>query len=114
ALRGRPFARAGAIRPMMWVDDQTRDAFGARRDGSVRDELVVRVFASTDATTFRLREDDGTNVDSYDGRARPHYRVRTTELRQQLAGDQLRIAIGAADGDYAGAPGQRNIEVRAA
>jgi alpha-glucosidase len=113
-LRLPTFARAGAILPMMWVDDQTRDAFGGRRDGSTRDELVVKVFASVAATSFRLREDDGTNVDFYDGNGRPHYRVRTTDLAQQLAGNTLTISIAASQGDYAGAPSQRNNELRIA
>ena len=111
-LRLPAFARAGAILPMMWVDDETRDAFGARRDGTRRDELVVKVFAAPAATTFRLHEDDGTNVDFYDGNGRPSYRVRTTELRQQLAGNELAVTIGASTGDYAGAPASRNNEVR--
>jgi alpha-glucosidase (family GH31 glycosyl hydrolase) len=111
-LRLPTFARAGAILPMMWVDDQTRDAFGNRRDGTTRSELVVRIFASTDATSFRLREDDGTNVDFYDQNGRPSYRVRTTELRQQLAGNQLAVTIGASAGDYVGAPSARNNELR--
>jgi alpha-glucosidase (family GH31 glycosyl hydrolase) len=113
-LRLPTFARAGSILPMMWVDDQTRDAFGGRRDGSVRDELVVKVFASAEASTFRLREDDGTNVDFYDGNGRPHYRVRTTQLAQQLAGNALTLTIDASAGDYPGAPAQRNNELRIA
>ncbi len=111
-LRLPTFARAGAILPMMWVDDQTRDAFGNRRDGTVRDELVVKVFASPDATTFRLREDDGTDVDFYDGNGRPHYRIRTTDLAQQLAGTTLTFTVGASQGDYGGAPAVRNTELR--
>lgn len=111
-LRLPAFARAGAILPMLWVDDQTRDAFGNRRDGTRRDELVVKVFTSAAATSFLLREDDGTNVDFYDGNGRPSYRVRTTELRQQLTGNRLAITIGASAGDYANAPAARNNELR--
>lgn len=39
------FARAGAIIPMMHVDEKTMNVMGKRTDGSVRDELIVRVFA---------------------------------------------------------------------
>jgi alpha-glucosidase (family GH31 glycosyl hydrolase) len=111
-LRLPTFARAGAILPMMFVDGQTRDAFGGRRDGTVHDELVVKVFAAAEATSFTLREDDGANVESYDGAGRPHYRVRTTAISQQLAGTALTVTLGASAGDYPGGPAQRNTELR--
>ena len=39
------FARAGAILPMMYVDAETKDAFGHRKDDTVRDEFMVKVYA---------------------------------------------------------------------
>ena len=56
------YARAGAILPMMYVDEQTKDAFGNRLDGTRRDELVVKVFADSAPTEFLLYEDDGETV----------------------------------------------------
>lgn len=44
------FARAGAIIPMMHVDDKTMNVMGQRTDGSRRDELIVRVFAGKNET----------------------------------------------------------------
>jgi len=38
------FARAGAIIPMMHVDEKTMNVMGKRTDGSRRDELIFRVY----------------------------------------------------------------------
>ena len=54
------FARAGAIIPMMYVDADTLDSAGHRRDGSRFEDLILRVFDdSWRASSFTVFEDDG-------------------------------------------------------
>ncbi|MBP8055303.1 MAG: DUF5110 domain-containing protein [Chloroflexi bacterium] len=96
------FLRAGAIVPLMAVDEQTMNLYGLRRDGSVRDELIVRVVPSTEATTFTLYEDDGYTMAYQRGV------YRTTLLSQQWVDDEVRVTIAAAANDYPSAVSQRN------
>jgi alpha-glucosidase len=84
----------------MHVDAQTMELGGLRQDGSQRDELIVRVF-SGEAGAFTLYEDDGVSLAYQDGE------VRTTLLSQQPLPNGLQVTIGAAQGSYAGAPGER-------
>ncbi|WP_152974016.1 glycoside hydrolase family 31 protein [Levilinea saccharolytica] len=94
------YARAGAVVPMMFVDEQTLDAFGRRKDGSVRDELIVRAYAGEGS--FELFEDDGQTTAYQRGE------VRRTLLSQGWTEDGgLRVVIGAAIGAYAGMTAQR-------
>lgn len=59
------FARAGAIIPMMYVDADTLDSAGNRRDGSRFEDLILRVFDDEQApNTFTVYEDDGTTRNS--------------------------------------------------
>ncbi|UXI02967.1 TIM-barrel domain-containing protein [Photobacterium sp. TY1-4] len=106
------YARAGAIIPMMYVDEQTKDVFGHRQDGSTRNELIVKVFPSESASIFTLYEDDGSTVETYDAQSRPHYQVRETLLSQNPVSSGVEILIHAAQGTYAGASSERNNEVR--
>jgi hypothetical protein len=98
------YARAGAILPKMFVDDKTMNVVGKRTDGSTRNELIVRVYASKVPSSFTLYEDDGETI-AYQSGA-----VRTTAISQQLAGDGLSetVTIAAAQGTYDGAPGSRS------
>jgi alpha-glucosidase len=76
------FARAGAILPLMHVDQETKDAFGHRTDSlPPRNDLIVKVFPDRHQTSFILYEDDGRTLAYTDG-GRPLYRYRTTEIRQ--------------------------------
>jgi alpha-glucosidase len=100
------FARAGAIIPTMYVDDQTMNVFGRRLDGTTRDELIVRVYAGAEPTAFTLYEDDGTTIAYQQGE------VRTTLLAQQQTGAEVVVTIAAASGTYAGAPAQRDNVVQ--
>jgi alpha-glucosidase len=95
------FARAGAIVPQMHVDERTMNALGRRTDGTVRDELVARVYADETRSAFTLYEDDGRTVAYQRGE------VRTTPLSQVQAGGRVTVTIGGASGEYAGAPGRR-------
>jgi alpha-glucosidase len=107
------FAKAGAILPLMHVDDQTKDAYGHRRDGTVRDELIVKVFADATASSFTLYEDDGASVTAWDDtRKVPTYATRQTRISQELAGNAATIVIDGAMGTYKNAPSARQNEVR--
>jgi len=102
------FARAGAIIPMMVVDEQTKDVAGHRQDGSVRDDLVVQVYPDASASTFTLYEDDGATV-AYTPEGRPSYATRTTAISQQQQNTTLaNITIEAASGTFPGAALRRN------
>lgn len=77
------FAKAGAILPQMYVDADTKDAYGRRKNNSkTSDELILRVYADSAPAGFTLYEDDGETLD-YDSNERPIYRYRSTELKQQ-------------------------------
>ena len=101
-LRLPMFARAGAIVPLAYVDDQTWNVLGKRGDGTRHDELRVRVFTGGAAPSrFTVYEDDGETVAYRKGQ------VRATDV--ELAGTT--VVIGAARGDYAGAPAKRDAVV---
>jgi alpha-glucosidase len=112
------FVRAGAIIPQMHVDEQTKDAFGHRKDGAApRDELIVRVHADGTRSTFLLYEDDGRTL-GYDEAGRPLYTYRTTEISQQQNGPgeataTIRPAVDAGgSAPFPGAPASRQNVVR--
>ncbi|HNT23959.1 MAG TPA: glycoside hydrolase family 31 protein [Anaerolineales bacterium] len=90
------FARAGAILPLMYVDDQTMNVLGMRLDGSQHDELILRVFPDPQPSSFTLYEDDGATT-AYQVGA-----VRSTLLSQQWQRGQVTVTIAAASGNYAG------------
>ncbi len=95
------FARSGAIIPEMYVDAQTMNVLGKRLDGSVHDELIVRVYADQTASRFTLYEDDGVTT-AYQRGA-----VRSTEISQQQTGEKITVFIAPASGTYDGAPASR-------
>lgn len=104
-LRLPLYARAGAIVPMMYVDDQTMNALGMRKDGSRRDELIVRVFAGG-SSSFMLYEDDGETVAYQQGE------VRSTTLEQESTDDGVKVTIAPSKGTYKGAIEKRANVVR--
>jgi alpha-glucosidase (family GH31 glycosyl hydrolase) len=99
------FARRGALIPQMAVDEKTMNVTGMRSDGSVRDELIVRVYAGNDPTSFTLYEDDGATTAYQSGE------VRTTLLSQQQIGQSETVTIAAAQGNYTGASSSRDNEI---
>ena len=105
------FAKAGAILPLMPVDEQTKNTFGERKDNSSRNELVVRVYASPNASQFTLYEDDGSTL-RFNQNNQPLYQTRTTLLSQSQVGQEINIIINGSTGTYAGAVDQRNTEVQ--
>ncbi len=100
------FARAGAIIPQMHVDDQTMNIMGKRADGSIRNELIVRVYAGDAPSSFTLYEDDGETIAYQNGS------VRTTVISQRASGQKMSVSIGGASGTYAGAPTRRDYVVK--
>lgn len=102
------FARAGAILPMMQVDEHTKDAFG---HGNAQNDLVVNIYADADPTRFTLYEDDGTTA-TYGTDTRPVYRTRTTAISQQQTGNTVTVTIDKAAGSYPGAAMLRDNIVR--
>jgi alpha-glucosidase (family GH31 glycosyl hydrolase) len=86
------FARAGAIIPQMFVDENTKDAFGKRKNNApAHNELIVKVYADPKASSFTLYEDDGRTL-NYDANGRPLYQFRTTEIGQQRV-DNTAVAV---------------------
>lgn len=105
------FARAGAIIPMMQVDEQTKDAFGHRKSGTPRNDLLMQVYTDASPNLFTLYEDDGTTL-NYGSDMRPTYQTRTTAILQQLTGNVATVTIDKAVGNYPGAVKLRNNIVR--
>ncbi len=105
------YAREGALIPLMDVDDNTMNALGKRRDGSVRSELIVKAFAFDMPGTrrehaFTLYEDDGTT------RAYQQGVVRETIITQKRDNqDTVTVAVAASVGTYDGAPDTRNTVI---
>ncbi|HEX2092590.1 MAG TPA: TIM-barrel domain-containing protein [Longimicrobiaceae bacterium] len=96
------YARAGAIIPKMHVDERTMNILGRRTDGTVRDELVVRVYPDPQESRFFLYEDDGESVDYLSGA------VAITTLSQRRSDGSAFVGIGDTKGSYEGAPARRN------
>ncbi|HET8656762.1 MAG TPA: TIM-barrel domain-containing protein [Longimicrobiaceae bacterium] len=96
------FVRAGAILPEMYVDEKTMNIFGQRTDGTVRDELIARVYPDARPSRFTLYEDDGRTI-AYQRGA-----VATTVLSQQGGDAGVVVTVGARQGDYDGAPDRRD------
>jgi hypothetical protein len=110
-LRLPAFVRAGAILPRMFVDDQTKDVFNHRQDGSIHDELILNVYASAAQTQFTLYEDDGQTL-AYDAQKKPVYQTRTTPIIQQQVDNNVALTIANAEGNYPGASATRANVVR--
>jgi alpha-glucosidase len=103
------YARAGAIIPMMAVDDGTLNALGERSDHTRQTDLLVRIFpsqAGEGGTEFTLFEDDGETTAYQAGG------VRTTRLTQvHPNANTLSVTVDAAAGSYNGAPTDRNVTI---
>lgn len=110
-LRLPAFVHAGAILPMMHVDDQTKDAFGHRKDGSKHNELIVQVYADTIPSEFTVYEDDGATL-SFTPEEKPLYQTRATRITQQLIPNTATVTVHAAQGSYKGALAKRNNVIR--
>ncbi|MEI6336550.1 MAG: TIM-barrel domain-containing protein [Methylococcaceae bacterium] len=89
------FVKAGAILPQMYVDENTKDAFGHRTDGSRHEELIVNVYADETPSNFTFYEDDGLTL-NYTDNSRPFYEYRTTAISQNQAGNTVNITLDSA------------------
>lgn len=100
------YARAGAIIPLLDVDDRSVDAFG-RKLGSMEKPTVLKlkIFPHSQTSEFTLYEDDGETTAYTQGK------VRTTRIRQQRETNRQQVWIEAAQGDYNGAPPQREVQL---
>jgi len=76
---------------------------GLRTDGSVRNELIARVYAASDAEAhdFTLYEDDGRTNDYQNGA------VASTRIEQYRQGRRVLVTIEPTAGTYSGAPRAR-------
>lgn len=100
------FAREGAVIPVMRVDDQTMNALGRRKDGTLDQNLRVRAFSfgsgHDGSHAFTLYEDDGITTAYQQGA------VRTTGITQTRSGARVTLELAAASGRYDGAPDNRD------
>lgn len=98
------FARAGAIIPLMHVDENTIDAFGNPSNNSVQhNDLIVKVYADDTPSAFTLYEDDGMTL-QYQGSGRPFYHYRTTEISQKQTGNKVVVTVHPALNVNSGSP----------
>ena len=86
----------------MHVDGQTMNISSARLDGSVRDEIILRMVSGAQTSEFLLYEDDDVRVAYQSGE------VRTTRVTMQPQGDRSLITVHAAQGTYPGVVNTRN------
>lgn len=105
------YAREGAIIPLAFVDDQTLNTQGKRKDGKPHDELIAKVFAFSEGTTtaknsFTLYEDDGETIAYQKGA------IRTTEISQERQDNDITVTIDKSAGTYAGAIETRNNVIK--
>jgi alpha-glucosidase len=112
------FARAGAIIPQMYVDEKTRTISGRRdidratlsdegrqRENILTNELRLKIFASTDESSFTLYEDDGMTLDYLNGK------VRETEISQHAEVDKIVVTVHEARGTFHGANALRTNRI---
>lgn len=105
------FAKAGAILPMMSVDEQTKNTLGERKDNSLSNALVLRVYASPNTSEFTLYEDDGSTL-TFNNKNEPLYQTRTTLLSQAQVGQNVNVTVNGSRGTYPGAVDQRDTLVQ--
>lgn len=112
------FARAGAIVPLMYVDDKTMNISGRRRvdltalsdaeralELTKRTELRLKIYAASDETEFTVYEDDGATID---------YRAgifRKIKVSQKSTDTQTTVKIHPAEGSYRDAPTDRGAMI---
>jgi len=97
------FARAGAIIPLMSIDEESMNILGERRDHSVRVDLSLRIYANAAPSEFTIFEDDALTTAHEDNA------LSTTKVAHALKDDSALITIDAALGDYTGMPKERPL-----
>jgi alpha-glucosidase len=100
------YARAGAIIPLQEVGDASVDAFGRKLGNMEKPSLLkLKIFPYRQASEFTLYEDDGETSAYLQGK------VRTTRIRQQREDQRQQVWVDATQGDYQGAPEQREVQL---
>ena len=104
------FIREGAIIPQMFVDENTLNISGLRKDGSNKNsnELILKIFPSTNETNFTLYEDDGETIE---------YKTSffsQTVISQKRSGNLINVNISPTKGMYKGNTTVRNIRIEIA
>ena len=100
------YARAGAILPLLEVGDGSVDAFGRKLGSMDKPTLLkLKIFPHSQASEFTVYEDDGETTAYTQGK------VRTTRIRQQRDANLQHVWIEAAQGDFQGAPEQREVQL---
>ncbi|HEX3051214.1 MAG TPA: DUF5110 domain-containing protein, partial [Aggregatilineaceae bacterium] len=94
--------RAGAVIPVMDVDEQTLNMLGQRADGSADNRLILKVYGTQQEGRLTLFEDDGETI-AYQSGA-----VRETIITHSGAVVEIAPAVGT----YADALPQRPVEIR--
>lgn len=95
------FARAGASISMMHVDEQTKDVFDHRKDGTSHNELIVQVYADDAPGKFTLNEDDGETI-RYAPDKRPLHNTVQTDISHIKDRRGVTVIIDKAVGSYPG------------
>jgi alpha-glucosidase len=99
------FVREGTIVPKVYVDGQTLNVYGNRRDGSRIDTFITRVWPSTSASQFRAYDDDGVTSQYLNGA------VQSTLIEQVIQGTQVTVTIRGSTGSFQGAVTTRQYAV---
>lgn len=112
------FARAGAIIPLMHIDDKTMNVSGRRRvdlaalseaerslELAKRSELRLKVYADSEESSSTVYEDDGVTVDYRAGQ------FRKTLVTQKTTGDVAVVNISPPEGTFHNAPSERAASI---
>jgi alpha-glucosidase len=86
------FVKEGAIIPMMFVDEQTQNISGKRKDKVVITATEVLIAPSSTKTEFLMSDDDGKTI-AYKSGA-----VEKTFITQELKGSTLEVFISKTNG----------------
>ena len=88
------FAKSGAIVPKAFVDDQTLNVHGERKDGSRVNTFIARVWPSEQETSFEVVDDDGATPAYLSGGK------STTVVRQVQTKTGIAVTISATSGPF--------------
>jgi alpha-glucosidase len=99
------FVKSGSIVPKQWVDDMTMNSHGRRKDGSVVDTFIVRVWPDAAQSSFEVIDDDSFSPKYLAGEK------TSTLIEQVLLPGVVQVTIYPTGGSFAGAPTQRQYAV---
>lgn len=102
------FVREGAIIPQNYIDNNTLNIVGLRRDRAKIDDLIIKIVPSKNKSEFILYEDDGYTTD---------YKLKKysqTLITQEKIDDNVTVKIAAQQGSYLGMPLERKQSVEIA